>query len=70
MLCFGYYARPQVRAAVLRRLREEIRMNDSSSFNGSDQLLADALQQVVREAVWEGVAPVREDMQTRTGPTQ
>ncbi|MCY3942010.1 MAG: hypothetical protein OXG29_13195 [Gammaproteobacteria bacterium] len=39
-------------------------MNHSSSFNGSVQLLADALQQVVSEAVRDGVAPVRQDMQT------
>ncbi len=39
-------------------------MNDSSSFDGSVQLLADALQQVVREAVRDGVAPVRQDVQT------
>ena len=39
-------------------------MNDNSSFNGSVQLLADALQQVVRGAVREGVGPLRQDMQT------
>ena len=42
-------------------------MNDSSSFNGSVQLLAEALQQVVREAVGplsRDMQAMRQDMQT------
>ncbi len=38
-------------------------MDRNSSLNGSVQLIVDGLQQVVREAVREGVAPVQQDMQ-------
>ncbi len=37
-------------------------MDRNSSLNGSVQLIVDGLQQVVREAVREGVAPVQRDM--------
>ena len=42
-------------------------MNQAERFNGSVDLLANAMRTVVSEAVLEGIKPVREDMRAMEG---